>query len=195
MFGNKTYLELAETIRSMNFLKGSHFLLVVCLGANFFLSIACGNKMNEVSRERFKIEIEILIGKKDKLEIFFKEDEMEGYDEHHKVQKMVDGKSQVQKLEFFLPSGIFPSSIRLDLGENIKQEQVQLQHIKFTFNEELLEMSLDEIPFFFVPNQYINYDRSSGRAELNELNSKYDPYLESTPLLMKKLDIIESLAK
>lgn len=125
----------------------------------------------------------------DVIELFFAEIATDKFAGKNKVRRRITGREKSQKIVFNL-FDYYPEKIRLDLGANKKMEKVILEEITINYDENIFKIDNTNIDKYFTKNAYISYgvDNNISLVELEKEGVKtYDPFLISSPLLVKEL--------
>ncbi|WP_159022156.1 hypothetical protein [Formosa sp. L2A11] len=168
-----------------------NILILLC----FFQLFSCKKKGENSNLKQttidnvFSVDLNIKILEDDKLQLFFIQDNSEsGFSFQKKVNVNVQGKDEFQVVSFKLPSNVIPIRFRLDLGDNRKESEVQIKSILIRLNNNVISVDNSTIQRLFNPNKYlITSDYISFERKI--IGNDYDPYLLSTPLLNKKIEI------
>jgi hypothetical protein len=136
----------------------------------FLMVIGCKDKsintQNEnqnqgYSADLFKVTLRAVVKKDDDFCLLYTEDKSLNFVDG--VWKNVEGSDNEETIEFLLPSGVFPTQIRLDLGKNIEQEDILIKSIKFEYSGKTREIKGPEIGVFFrADDSKCSYDSSTG---------------------------------
>lgn len=146
---------------------------------------------NIVNDNIFKLVLNIKIEEDDKLEVYFAGIDPEiGYNANERVSKIVKGKNNFQNIEFLLPKDILPYYFRIDLGDGAYKQKspIEIKSVTIYLNKNKIVVNDTLINSFFEPNMYLE-SVNNGVFNRNEIEGKYDPYLESKPVLNKRIEI------
>lgn len=184
-------------------MKKSALLLVICLSISI---TSCGDKEKKANTETttenqtieepkqesvFKINLNIVIPNDDEIEIYYLDYDKQKYSNKARVTKKVKGDLQPQDIEILLPKDVFPTSLRFDFGKSNSLENIIFNNVTMTYEDFELNLNSQEFNSFFIPNNYIKYNKETGVIERKVVNGKYDPYFNSKPLFQKKLKLEE----
>ena len=137
----------------------------------------------------FVIKLNVQIPNDDVLEVYFQDQDNDKYSWKNKVTKNITGSTNMQTVEFKLPNEIFPTSIRIDLGAGKESETIAFGGLEMSFEDFNMTVNQEELPGFFIPNKYIQYNKETGEITCTKVEGKYDPYFDSKPVFKKKLEI------
>ncbi len=153
----------------------------------FFAS--CKNQRNEGAPESvFKITLEAKVNEDDKFQLFYVEDDVNNrYSAERRVTRTIEGKKEFQKIELSLPKGVFPQRFRIDVGENKINTAIEINTIVLSFKREKIVINNLTFERFFEPNIYLEKNKKGYLRKT--FKGRYDPFLESTPLLNKRIEI------
>ncbi|WNH08604.1 hypothetical protein [Thalassobellus suaedae] len=176
------------------------FLIIGCVSCetdknqknNYFPTIEVKNEERQLkeNEKHFEIELFLKVLKDDIFECFYTTEGMnEGFSGTKKIRTKVFGSVEFQKVTFSLPKNIFPSKFRLDIGENYKQDKIYIKDIIIKYNGNSIEINSELISAFFSVNRFLKYDETIGVFITSEINEKWDPFIVSSALLNKKIEI------
>ena len=138
-------------------------------------------KKDNLSVEKFTLIIKGIITKEDNFQVFYIESEADSHTEQKSVWVKVSPSDYKQEIKFELPEGVYPKNLRIDLGNNKKQESITINELilkykkydfkikgsdllkYFKYNDEIKMLS-DSLTFKFIPILYNGVE-------------KYDPYM------------------
>lgn len=129
-------------------------------------------------QDQLVIELFAVVPENDKFEVYFRGQD-ETYLPANREEARVQGSTQIQAIVFTLDPHVFPSYIRLDLGENRQQGEIYLEKLIFRYNQEEIVFGPEEIKTYFRPNPYLEMDFAAMKGRTRVLDTKYDPYLDS----------------
>lgn len=136
----------------------------------------------------FKIHLNLTVEKDDIFEVYYTSDSVEEkFSAKKKVRKKITGNSQVQEVVFELPVDVLPYNFRIDLGQNKELSSLMIHHIKLELNGEFIDIDQSLIKSFFAFNQFIEHE--NGHFSLKEVKGKWDPFMISKAVLIKKIEI------
>ena len=135
-----------------------------------------------------KVIIDITISEDDRIQLFYVDDMPDGaFSAEKRIAHNVKGSNSAQKINFTLPHKPFPFKLRLDLGENNIQSAVKINSIELKYNSDSIFIENSVLEYFFHPNIYL--EKVDSVYLRKTLNGRYDPFLVSTPLLEKKIEL------
>lgn len=143
----------------------------------------------EVLISQFIVDLEVVVENDDVFELFYQDFDNNKYTWKTKIEKKVKGSDKQQIIRFKIPETIFPKSLRFDFGDNPKTNVVTFLSVKMSYEDFNLKLNSNEFGSFFVPNDYISFDKANGEIRTHEISGKYDPYFDSKPVFKQKLKI------
>jgi hypothetical protein len=119
-------------------------------------------KQNEaVQQNLFKVSINAIVSKTDDFCLLYSEDGSINFKDG--VWQQVLGSSNEQTINFYLPEGVFPSLLRLDLGKKTEQDTIVLKSMTFSYQGKVRELVGPQIGVFFRPDvNKCTFDASTG---------------------------------
>lgn len=132
--------------------------------------------------ENMQVVLTAKVLKDDFLQFFYWEKHESKFQIKNSVRLPVKGNSDFQKIVFQLPTIVDLYRIRLDIGENKKQEAVQIQQIKFIKEDEQITLGEAEFNRLFAANKYIEKKATNTFMGLEGKSGErifYDPYFIS----------------
>lgn len=168
-------------------------ILSICLisckkGINQNEKKAVETKTAATDKDIFKIHMNLTVQKDDIFEVYYTSESVEEkFSAKKKVRKKIKGALQSQSIVFELPVDVFPYNFRIDLGQNKQQETLIIHNINIELNGEVTSIDQSLIKSFFVLNKFVEYN--NGQFNLKEIKGRWDPYLTSKAVLIKKIEI------
>ncbi len=173
-------------------------IILVCL---VVFSFACKNeeksikikselpvKKEVVNDDIFKVFIDIKVNEDDKFQLFYVDDSPEGdFSVDKRLALLIKGDNNFQVIEFTLPANVFPYKFRVDLGENNLETSIEIRSIKLQYNNDVIEIGNLTLERFFQPNIYL--EKTVNGYLRKTIDGRNDPFLLSTPLLIKKMEL------
>lgn len=174
-------------------------IILACL---IVLSFACKNeekkaietekpvKKEVVKDNIFRVFINIRVSEDDKFELYYVGDTPDGnFNVNERVAKYIKGSDDFQVVELSLPENIFPYKFRIDLGDNINKYEtdIEIKSIIIQLNKEKIEIENELLSSFFQNNVYL--EKTPLGYKRKSVDNRYDPFLISTPLLIKKIEL------
>ncbi|MFY7743626.1 MAG: hypothetical protein ACOVQR_13325 [Flavobacterium sp.] len=115
----------------------------------------------ETNKNVFKVAINVLVKKNDNFCLLYTEDGTINFKEG--VWQEVKGSDNEQIVEFSLPDDVFPSQLRLDLGQNLDQEDIVIKTVTFSYLDNSRVLEGPQIGVFFRPDDSkCTFDYSTG---------------------------------
>lgn len=165
------------------------FLLILTTSCNFKKN-EFGAKDSQLDNDyALEIELQYKISNDDIFEVYYTNSDKENFSSKKILRNKVFGSKNYKKVSFQFPKGEFPNKIRLDLGENRKQNCVRIKNIKIKYREKEIIISRQLLPHFFVTNKYLEYNSSNGVFRSSIVNNGYDPFITSSALLRQKIKL------
>ena len=123
-----------------------------------FFFISCKKEVEkiekvDITRELFKVSLDLLIKKNDTLHLYYAGDMAEDYSEKNSIWLPVGGKEIAQKITFNLPKEILPTKLRIDFGVNRENEEIVLNTIAFNYYDKIFVASDSTIFDYFRPDE------------------------------------------
>lgn len=148
------------------------------------VSISCkDDKKNEVQQDKkmvdpkelFNVELNLIVSKDDSLQLFYKDDSNNDWQDEKSVWAPVKGDVNAQKVQFFLPKDIIPNDLRIDFGNNKNQKSIEVKNFTMKYFNKTFTVKDTMFYQFFQPNEQINWDRKKATANFNYKQGIYDP--------------------
>tara|TARA_R110002073_G_scaffold56835_15_gene144551 strand:- start:18726 stop:19268 length:543 start_codon:yes stop_codon:yes gene_type:complete len=167
-------------------MKKSIFILTASL---FLVLFSCRENKDE-SKEKIeeeatteeptlKVKINAKVLVDDVFEVYYYETGQQTFHHEDFVFTKVDGDSLFQDIVFELPEITYPERLRLDLGKNTNQKEIELRAITLSYGEKEYNFSKEEIENEFKPSKFIDFNKETRIIKMKEINGKYDPYFYS----------------
>lgn len=151
---------------------------------------AAETKAAEQPKETFKVAFDLIIKKDDSLQLYYKDETMKDWVFDKCVTTVVKGSDNVQKVEFALPEDMMPTELRFDFGSNKEQEEIQIKNFKMQYFQKSFEAKDTLFYQYFIPNEYIDYNRNQAIAKPKVVNGNYDPFAFSREVLTTQIQNI-----
>ncbi|MFI0429724.1 hypothetical protein [Mariniflexile sp. HMF6888] len=170
---------------------------IICLFLILF-AVSCKNdkqnnnytprKKAEIKDNLFKVSMNIKVDENDKFQLFYIDDSPEGsFSQEKRLTININGSDSLQDVQFTLPEKVFPYKFRVDLGENNVETIVEINEIKLQYNNESILIDKLVMERFFQPNIYL--EKTDKGYLRKTIKGRCDPFLLSTPLLNKKIEL------
>ncbi len=156
-----------------------YIILLLCL---FFTS--CKDKLAET--QELVIGITFKIVEDDEIKLYYVLEEKGTFNETDSKQVQVNGLTEFQNVDFILPGT--PKRFRIDLGEKGNETPFYISSVTLVQKKKIIKINESQINRFFKANIYAT--RFEKGYERKEVLSRYDPFIESTALLSKKMELI-----
>lgn len=100
----------------------------------------------------FTVAFDLVVEKDDNMQLYYTVDGSINFDEKNSMWFSVTGKKDAQEIQFKLPVGVIPTTIRVDFGhgKNELQSNVELKSFRMKFNDNVEEVKGPEIFKYFV---------------------------------------------
>ncbi|WP_264520036.1 hypothetical protein [Flavobacterium sp. N1994] len=146
----------------------------------FIVLTSCKNKEESQPVEtpakavenKFTITLEAKVIKDDAFHIYYSEDGSQNFTEDKSVWVEFKGNPNPQKIKFELPENIYPTMLRLDLGTNKDQENIEFINLNLKYFNSTKDMKWGDFLTYFRPNELVT------GLETNLIKPiKKDPYV------------------
>ncbi|KIX20495.1 hypothetical protein SY27_11295 [Flavobacterium sp. 316] len=114
----------------------------------FLISFVVGCS-NSNTTNKFLLKIDSVIQETDSIHVFYTTNSTIEFNEKASFWKKVNGSSKNQKIEFLFPDTILPKQIRMDLGNNINQQEIVLNKVDFQYKNKSFSLQGKEIYYYF----------------------------------------------
>lgn len=136
----------------------------------------------------FRVIIEGTFESNDDILLFYTDDSSKPLNK--KLTRKVKGNTNPQTIIFTLPNEDFLVDFRLDISDNIKQKNIELDRISIIELNSIIEIDKSKILENFITNEYIDID-TNGNINLKVIEDgkikKYNPYFLLSDTLKKKM--------
>ncbi len=146
------------------------------------------NQWGQESLENKDLEL-ILVIKipvQERIQLFYQDIAQEAFTDKKRLYKDVNPSPNFQKVKFKISTGHIPHKLRLDLGENRNENDIEISQIVLV-QLDTLKMTKNNFERYFQGNKYVEICGSNFSRRVR--NNEYDPYLTSTPLLTKTIQL------
>ena len=147
--------------------------------------IACNNRTQNNNKNNFKITLKARVLQDDKFQVFYVDEKNKGYSEDNRITTSVYKSQDFQEITFLLNT--IPLKFRIDLGENRYESIVEIEKVILDNGNDKIELDNSALHRFFESNIYLK--RVQKGYSRKALDNRYDPFIESTPLLEKKIEL------
>lgn len=180
---------------------------IVCLGfSGFLLLLGCGSKdqsktppanikKESVLKQKhknkfFEIELVYKVSADDVFQVFYTSlDADEKFSQESSIKGNVVPSEEFNMVTFKLPKNILPYKLRIDLGEQISQSEIYIKEMNLKYDGNEIQIKPDLIPRLFSINEFIDFNSKTGKFIFSEVSGRYDPFIISSPLLNKKIEM------
>tara|TARA_R110000765_G_scaffold351503_2_gene441503 strand:+ start:355 stop:1992 length:1638 start_codon:yes stop_codon:yes gene_type:complete len=130
-----------------------------------------------------KVILNARVLEEDFFQLFYTQQNDEIFQIKNSVKTVVKGNNTYQDILFELPNLQNLNKLRLDIGENFRQQPVEINEIRFIKDGEEIVLDISSFNRLFVPNQHIeilpNQYTFIGKAGKAGTKSIYDPFFIS----------------
>lgn len=152
---------------------------------SLLILFSCKNEKKNPNHESLKIIVKARILEDDKFQVFYIDGVNKGYTENRRIWKTVKGSKAFQEITFLLPT--IPTEFRIDIGENRHESIVEISKIILDDGNNQIEIKCDALHRFFKPNIYTK-KVDCGYLRM-VIDNRYDPFISSSALLNKKMEL------
>ena len=147
------------------------------IGVLVFTAFFASCEKNEKT-DSLKMDLDLVMKANDSIHIFYTQNASVEFDEKQSFWTKVKGNKKNQKVEIVFHDSIQPKQIRIDFGRNIKQPEIILNEITFTYKEKSFSVKGEEIYFLFrVDESNTVIDKLVGSLKRKEPNQATGPSL------------------
>lgn len=129
----------------------------------------------------FLLTVSALVEKDDVFEIYFIQDNSEGYTTNQMLSQEVKGSDQIQDIKFQLASEYYPFNFRIDLGNNAQQELIKIESCTLQYGNSTYVINGNKLHHYFIFNDGVETLSDSITHRLKTFKEgnidKYDPFL------------------
>lgn len=173
-FKNQTYYKIQVLLKNIAF----------CIVS--FIMVSCVNDRSN-QRSSFDISINLEVSNDDKIQLFYIPFGDSIYRDRNLVTKKIKASDKPVIVMFSIP--IIPEKFRIDLGEQKIESPIKINEIKITKNNKVINIEGNTVNRFFKPNVFLKETSQKNIFLRQTINNTYDPFMESTPLLHKKIEL------
>ena len=150
----------------------------------FFLCISCTSRFKP--KQPVNIGINFRLLDSDTIKLYYILKGQDTYTEENSVSFHIKGSTDFQNIKLMLEQT--PQKFRIDLGENRIENEIYFSSIIVSNNMDSILITDKTLHRFFTPNIYA-LQLENGRYGRIKIENRYDPFLESTALLHKKVEL------
>jgi hypothetical protein len=147
------------------------------------LLFGCNNKA-AISQE-LTIKITFRLIDDDRIKLYYIPEHNNTYDEENMIETKITGSIEMQSIDVVLNE--IPKKFRIDLGESKHETIISIASVLIGTKSDTIEVNKKTIHRFFSPNIYTILVKNGFRRI--KIKNRYDPFLESTALLHKKIEL------
>lgn len=163
------------------------FFKSICLLV-FILGMVSCKKEEKVIEESVTLTLRVGVYKNDTIQVFYIKKTDDSYSEELSIKQFVEGKNELQTIDYVLPVGVKPKNIRIDLGERANyHDSIRIENVIIKYKDLALDGSRGEYKAWFTPNENIYFDSDSLVYKFQLHNDMFDPQLNGNQLLNTKI--------
>jgi len=130
----------------------------------------------ETASPIFKVTVDVNVKKDDSFHVYYTEDGSIDFTEENSIWAELKGSANDQQVVFNFPENTIPTQLRLDLGTNKDQEQMQIKNFKMEYAGKTFEAKGSEFFKYFVPNELnAKVDKAQGFVTPVKAEKYYGP--------------------
>lgn len=153
----------------MNFFKTFCALFLI----GFFTSCEKNEKTNSL-----QVDLDVVINVNDSIQIYYTQNTSVAFVEEQSFWKKVSGSKKNQTISIVFPDSIRPKQIRLDFGRNMKQPEIILNEITFSYKKKNFSAKGEDIYHIFrVDESNTDIDKLIGSLRRKDPTQKTGPSL------------------
>ncbi len=136
-----------------------------------------------------KITLDVVVQNDDQFQLFYTIDNSFNFSEGNSEKINIIGNLTEQKVVFYLPENLNITNLRLDLGENPHQKEINIKSITIEKNDKKSIINRKEILDYFVINNDLIYNENNQTFihKSKDKSKKVDPNLNCTLKMVKLL--------
>jgi hypothetical protein len=142
----------------------------------------------EKTAAHFTLNLNAQIEQDDELTLFYLINDMKQITREKSVSLPVQGQMNAQLLEFKIPDSELPT--RLFLKFKNPEQLLQFKNVQFSYQGRSFKITGDRFFQFFIPNEYIEYNRATSTATAKTKKGVFKPQFSSRKVLEDKLDLV-----
>lgn len=123
----------------------------------------------------FKVVLDMVVPKDDTFQLFYIIKGTTDFSEEMSIRLNVKGSDSSQKILFELPEDINIINLRIDVGENVLQNQIQINNFYVDYYDRKFEVKPSEFLNYFRPTTEILSVDANGNIQLKPSKEFYDP--------------------
>lgn len=132
----------------------------------------------KVEESKVQVVLDAVVKKDDSFQVFYTQDGSLNFDEKYAVRVNIKGSDTSQKIVFDLPDNIAFTYLRIDIGENDKQEAIKINNLLIKYYDKKLEAKGNACFQYFAPNDQITLDFPNSTLTPKHIDGKkYDAIL------------------
>ena len=141
-------------------------------------------------KDNIIITISAIVKKDDNFQIYYKDEETEGFTEEKSFYVELKGSESVQDIVFNLPENEFPNYLRLDFGINKEQAPIEIKNLKLSYFDKTVDIKGEDLfEYFYANDSTLKVDKVKGIiTPILAADGGYDPMIASADGLRKQLE-------
>jgi hypothetical protein len=177
-------------------MKSIFFILLATLFTN------CKNKKSNDNVDQVKtvtlqssvkLVLDMIVPKDDIFQLFYTLDGTANFNEQMSIRLIVDGSNLSQKLIFELPEDLKITRLRIDVGENSEQDQMQINSFYIKNFDKIFELTGNEFFRYFGASEEITIDPTNSTFTAKLIREPYDPvFYQKDDLLTEEIEKIQN---
>lgn len=121
------------------------------------------------------VVLKAIVPEDDTFQLFYATDGTENYSQDTSLFTQVTGKDTPQDIVFQLPDEAAPTAIRLDFGENTRQDNITIENFTVTYYGKSLTISGNDFFQYFRVNECLEKGNKANVVKPKKANDNYDP--------------------
>ncbi|EAZ96832.1 hypothetical protein FBBAL38_05395 [Flavobacteria bacterium BAL38] len=143
----------------------------------FSLVVLLSCEKNE-NTNSLKMDLDVVIRETDSIQIYYTQNTSVQFKEKQSFWKKVSGSKKNQTISIVFPDSIHPKQLRIDFGRNIKQSEIILNEIIFSYKKKSFSAKGEEIYHLFrVDESNTLIDKLIGSLKRKDENQLVGPSL------------------
>jgi hypothetical protein len=138
-------------------------------------------------KDVFTLAINAIIENDDEFILLFLEEGQINVTKKNSVVVNVLGSQEPQELTFKIKEEVLPTKLFLTFGNNQKAQKITFLTTYLSYGENSFSIENDKFFQFFMPNNYIEFDRENFIATAKEVGGVYKPRFGSRNVLIDKI--------
>ncbi|GGG07380.1 alginate O-acetyltransferase AlgX-related protein [Pontibacter amylolyticus] len=175
---------LVWSTRRKSYFGLSSFLNLACFCGSYFVLLLVFTHFNVngvYNSDKVSVLVRAKVKNPDFFQLFYTTHDEVEFKEGNSIRQFVDVTEEIQLITFDLPAVLNIRQLRLDISEDIKQQEVQIESIHVTHNGKTLEVMTPTSLKHMYANEYMTVEMTGAVASFKPrfVNDVYDPFLYS----------------